>query len=211
LIKELIASYFMWGALISDGLETAFLAANIYHESRSEPLEGQLCVAYVTIARSKDNNPVFGGPTLRSVVFKENVREDGRFTAEFSWWEKPVKPRDHRAVAAAWKNAKYALRVRRGVLCHFRRARYYKNTDVAGAGGSCWFKRNTVYVGSIGNHDFYRPHHTVFEWKHGVSKTCYVLAKKTASRLMPRIPRPRPLFTSSAQQVGVTNESVPGS
>ena len=70
MVKELLASLLLWGTQIADRLETAFLAANIYHESRGEVTEGQLCVAYVTIARTKDKNPTFGGPTLRSVVFK---------------------------------------------------------------------------------------------------------------------------------------------
>src|SRR5688500_11656637 len=100
MFKELLASFLVWAAHASNELETAFLAANIYHEARGEPSEGQSCVAYVTIARAGDNNPVFGGPTLRSVVFKENMREDGRWTAEFSWWERPSMPRRNEAVAA---------------------------------------------------------------------------------------------------------------
>ena len=210
MIKELFATLFVWGAQVSDELETAFLAANIYHEARGEPLEGQLCVAYVTIARANDRNPRFGGPTLRSVVFKENIREDGRFTAEFSWWEKPVRPRDDRAVAAAWSRAKHAREASPESLCGLRRARYYKNSGKAGAGGSCWFERNAVYVGSVGNHDFYRPHHTVFEWKAGVAKECYVFANRDADILLPRIPRPRPLINSSAERVRVADGSVPG-
>ena len=67
MVKELLTSLFLWGAQAPDTLETAFLAANIYNEARGESLEGQLCVAYVTIARASENNPTFGGPTLRSV------------------------------------------------------------------------------------------------------------------------------------------------
>ena len=59
--------------------------------------------------------------------------------------------------------------------------------------GSCWFARNAVYIGSIGNHDFYRPHRSVFEWKQGMSKNCYA-DKMPAST--PKIPRPRPPPTS---------------
>jgi spore germination cell wall hydrolase CwlJ-like protein len=108
LFGELIAGLLLLGAHASEKLETAFLAANIYHEARGESAEGQLCVAHVTIARAGDNNPVFGGPTLRSVVFKKNVREDGRPTAEFSWWERPPRVRNFRAVAAVWKVAQEA-------------------------------------------------------------------------------------------------------
>lgn len=189
MVKELLTSLFLWAAQAPDTLETAFLAANIYHEARGESLEGQLCVAYVTIARASENNPTFGGPTLRSVVFKENIREDGRLTAEFSWWERPTKPRDPDAVAAAWRNAKHARQVSPESLCRLGRVRYYKNSEAAGSGGSCWFKRNALFVGSVGNHDFYRPHRTVFEWKQGVSKRCY---QRTIRTVMARMPRPRP-------------------
>ena len=198
LFAKLLATFFLWGADGSHTLETAYLAANIYHEARSEPAEGQLCVAYVTIARARDQNPTFGGPTLRSVVFKENLREDGRPSAEFSWWERPSMARDHQAVSAVWKLAKRARQAPLDALCSLREARYYKNSDVAGPGGSCWFARNTVYVGSVGNHDFYRPHRSVFEWKQGTSKDCYSV--QTASEKPPRIPRPRPSYTSTADQ-----------
>jgi spore germination cell wall hydrolase CwlJ-like protein len=208
MIRELIATLFLWGAQVSDKLETAFLAANIYHESRGESSEGQLCVAYVTIARAGDNNPTFGGPTLRSVVFKENVREDGRLTAEFSWWERPSMPRDYEAVATAWMLAQRARQVRQEFLCSLKGVRYYKNSDAAGPGGSCWFMRNAVYVGSVGNHDFYRPQRTVFEWKQGRSRDCYIVASRTASRVMPRTPRPRPPFAST-EEVRLADESVP--
>jgi spore germination cell wall hydrolase CwlJ-like protein len=198
LFGKLLATLLLLNSEAAQTLETAFLAANIYHEARSEPAEGQLCVAYVTISRAQDRNPIFGGPTLRSVVFKENVREDGRLSAEFSWWERRSMPRDHEAVAAVWKLAKRARQAPLDSLCSLREARYYKNSDVAGPGGSCWFARNTVYLGSVGNHDFYRPHRSVFEWKQGTSKDCYSV--QTASEMPPRIPRPRPSDTSTADQ-----------
>ena len=198
---ELIAGLLLSGTQASEKLETASLAANIYHEARAEPAEGQLCVAHVTIARAGDNNPVFGGPTLRSVVFKRNIREDGRLTAEFSWWEKPSKAREYKAVAAVWEVAKQA-RAATEPLCSLRWARYYKNSAAAGRGGSCWFARNAVYIGSIGNHDFYRPHRSVFEWKQGMSKTCYADKMPTST---PRIPRPRPPLTSSVSDSNATS------
>ncbi len=196
LFGKLLATLLLWGAEGSQTLETAFLAANIYHEARSETVEGQLCVAYVTIARARDRNPMFGGPTLRGVVFKENVREDGRLSAEFSWWERPSMARDRQAVSAALKVAKRARQATIDSLCPLTHVRYYKNTDVAGPGGSCWFARNTVYVGSVGNHDFYRPHRSAFEWKQGTSLDCYASPQRTAGRETPRIPRPRPAYIS---------------
>jgi hypothetical protein len=191
MFAELFTAMFLWGSQGSEALETAFLAANLYHEARGEPLEGQLCVAYVTIARANDGNTTFGGPTLRSVVFKENMREDGRLTAEFSWWEKPSKPRNHGAIAAAWMIARQAREVPPDSLCRLERVRYYKNSDVAGLGGSCWFQRNAIYVGSVGRHDFYRAHQTAFEWEQGMSRDCYRRAKPN-SREVARVPRPRP-------------------
>jgi spore germination cell wall hydrolase CwlJ-like protein len=200
LLKELIAGLLLSGAEASEKLETAFLAANIYHEARAESVEGQLCVAHVTIARAGDKNPIFGGPALRSVVFKKNVREDGRLTAEFSWWEKPTVAREYKAVAAALDVAKQARAATKPV-CSLRWARYYKNSAAAGPGGSCWFARNAVYLGSVGNHDFYRPHRSVFEWKHGMAKNCYGDKMPTFT---PRIPRPRPPFTSSVSDSNAT-------
>ena len=200
MFQALIAALLLSGTQASEKLETAFLAANIYHEARGESAEGQLCVAFVTIARAGDNNPVFGGPTLRSVVFKRNIREDGRLTAEFSWWEKPSAAREYKAVAAAWEVASQA-RAATQPLCSLRWARYYKNSAAAGRGGSCWFARNAVYIGSIGNHDFYRPHRSVFEWKQGMSKNCYTDKMLTFT---PRIPRPRPPLTSSVSDGNAT-------
>jgi hypothetical protein len=200
LFKGLIAGLLLWGANASEKLETAFLAANIYHEARAEPMEGQLCVALVTIARARDNNPVYGGPTLRSVIFKKNLREDGRLTAEFSWWEKPSTAGESKTVAAVWDIARQA-RAATEPLCSLRWARYYKNSAAAGPGGSCWFARSAVYVGSVGDHDFYRPHRTVFEWKEGMSKNCY---RDRVPTFAPRIPRPRPPLTSSMLDTNAT-------
>lgn len=57
--------------------EVSYLIQNVYHESRGEPLKGQLAVAQVTLARLLARK---FGKTLADVVFAQN---------QFSWTKDP--------------------------------------------------------------------------------------------------------------------------
>lgn len=131
-------------------------------------------------------------------MFKENIREDGRKTAEFSWTElMPLTPKHTEAMATAWHVALQAYGGEIESPCN-PEVRYYKNTDTAGKGGLCWFRRNAVYVETIGNHDFYRPHKTVQEWQQGMRINCYKKPVKAEPMTMAaRLPRPRPVEVAS--------------
>ncbi|MBC7836366.1 cell wall hydrolase [Acetobacteraceae bacterium] len=198
MFEYLLALSLVWSVQINEKFETAFLAANIYHEARGEPKEGQICIAYVTLDRAYDNKYYFGGPSIRSVVFKKNIREDGRETAEFSWWEHPSIPTDHHAMQIAWQIAKGTRSGSIARACNSS-VRFYKNSSAAGPGGTCWFDRNTIFVETRWNHDFYRPHRSAPEWWRGTSQKCYTPAATTSAdvdRTVARLPRPRPERTA---------------
>ena len=72
--------------------EKECLALNIYHESRNQPLAGQIAVALVTLNRVNDER--FPG-SICEVVYqgpiRESWRKDGTFypikhKCQFSWW-----------------------------------------------------------------------------------------------------------------------------
>ena len=72
------------------------LALNVYHEARSEPIEGQRAVAHVTLNRARERNM-----RVCDVVFEP---------AQFSWPISDPKVTDERAWAIAHKVAKRAHR-----------------------------------------------------------------------------------------------------
>jgi hypothetical protein len=113
------------------------------------------------------------------VVFHRNVREDGKLIAEFSWTSmQPLAKRRLKAEPwnTAWSVAGRWLHDGGKAQEDLKKARYYMNAEHASPAGLCWFKRNTVSLGtSIGNHTFYRRPATVSEWMEvrSVSPDCY--------------------------------------
>src|SRR5215207_4550955 len=85
MLQDVFVSLVLLFSQAHERLEKTCLALNIYYEARGESLRGQDAVAYVTTARTKENLTEFGGPSICSVVFHRNVREDGKLIAEFSW------------------------------------------------------------------------------------------------------------------------------
>lgn len=81
------------------------LALNIYWEARSEPVDGQLAVAHVTLNRVADD----AYPSTICGVVKEGALNGSRHGCQFSWFcdGKSDKPTDdkawHLAQALAWK------------------------------------------------------------------------------------------------------------
>jgi N-acetylmuramoyl-L-alanine amidase len=149
-------------------LEKTCLALNVYYEARGESLFGQQAVAYVTIARAKENLSEYGGPSICSVVFHRNVREDGKLIAEFSWTSMRALAKARLKAApwkTAWSVAEHWLDGDGRVPEDLREARYYLNLKNASPSGLCWFRRNAVPLGTtVGNHSFYRRPQTVSEW-----------------------------------------------
>jgi len=113
------------------------LARNIYHEARSESLEGQIAVAQVTVNRVINNKR---GNTVCKVVYAPS---------QFSWTlNKSKRISDHKAWAAS-------VDIARAVLTQSIRlpdftAQYYHTKKVL----PTWAKNKQI-VAVIGNHIFY--------------------------------------------------------
>lgn len=115
------------------------LALNLYHEARSEPIEGQLAVALVTINRAR-GNPA----RICQEVFRPH---------QFSWTLKPPPITDVKQFEKMKGIAKKALSMRdfTGGADHF-------HADYV----SPKWATNLERIGQWGRHVFYR------RWKHGV-------------------------------------------
>ena len=107
-------------------IETALmcLALNIYFEARSEPIQGQIAIAEVTlnrVASSKYPNDVC------SVVLQEN--KDG---CQFSWWcdGKSDHPREHNSLRTSKALAELMLKEGRYITVIGDDATHYHNNDV---------------------------------------------------------------------------------
>jgi spore germination cell wall hydrolase CwlJ-like protein len=119
--------------------ETECLAASVYFESKSEPLEGQLAVAEVVINRAKS-----GGrfpPSICSVVFQKGqfsfVRGNGfpPINRNGEFWKTAV------AIAQIAMDDEWDSRASNALFFHASRVR------------PGW---NRVRVAQLGNHVFYR-------------------------------------------------------
>jgi N-acetylmuramoyl-L-alanine amidase len=83
----------------SDERDLNCLALNVYHESRNQPLEGQLAVAHVTLNRLDD--PSFPS-TICDVVFRSR---------HFSWTNDPAKRSETPRETAAWETARRVAQI----------------------------------------------------------------------------------------------------
>jgi spore germination cell wall hydrolase CwlJ-like protein len=132
-------------------LETAMvcLALNVYHEARSEPIDGQIAVAKVTMQRAKWD--------------AKNVCREVFRPAQFSWTtDRAVKvkggyklkpsgiPKEKGAWLVAWNIARAALGNNLPAV-GVRGATHYHTVDVR----PVW-SRKMVVVARIGRHIFYR-------------------------------------------------------
>ena len=123
------------------------LAKNIYHEAASEPFEGKVAVAQVTINRAESGK--FPSDVCK-VVYQKNVFME-RVVCQFSWYcenagkMKPVHgPNYNESVAAAKKVLLEDFR-----LDGLKEAMYY-HADYVNPG---WKKEK---VAKIGRHIFYK-------------------------------------------------------
>jgi spore germination cell wall hydrolase CwlJ-like protein len=86
-----------------DARALSCLALNVYHESRGEPVEGQLAVAHVTLNRAESS----GHPDDLCAV----VTEANGASCQFGWWcdGRATAPRNERAFQTSLKVAMDAV------------------------------------------------------------------------------------------------------
>ena len=128
-------------------IETALmcLALNIYFEARSEPIQGQIAIAEVTlnrVASSKYPNDVC------SVVLQEN--KDG---CQFSWWcdGKSDHPREHNSLRTSKALAELMLKEGRYITVIGDGATHYHSNDVYP-----YWADDLDKIRRIGKHIFYK-------------------------------------------------------
>ncbi|WP_417789314.1 cell wall hydrolase [Terasakiella pusilla] len=91
--------------LVVNTTETRCLALNIYWEARSEPLEGQLAVAGVTMNRVADSR----FPDTICDVVQESKSRYRLHRCQFSWWCDGKK--DDPLELTAWRSAQQVARL----------------------------------------------------------------------------------------------------
>jgi len=115
-----------------------WLALNIYHEARGEPIEGKIGVAHVTIARA----------TKRRLAVIAVVKQPH----QFSWYsdKKPDDIDDHAAMVSCLEAAAIAMdqRLQGNTM---QGADHYHKNDI----DPYWAKRMNK-VAEFGDHIFYR-------------------------------------------------------
>lgn len=132
--------------------EIKCLADNIYFEAKSEPLEGQLAVAEVTLNRVE--HPQYP-KTVCGVVWQQNKdRRTGKKVAQFSWTldGKPDVPRSKETYEQIYALAEEVLLYGMDSAIVGPEALFYHATYVKPR-----WSRSMVKVMRIGNHIFYQP------------------------------------------------------
>jgi spore germination cell wall hydrolase CwlJ-like protein len=145
-VCALLASGGGAGAFMASASEEELrcLALNIYWEGRSEPEEGQLAVAHVTLNR-------VAHPDFPDTICEVVHQEDGEGRCQFSWWCDGLG--DEPAEADAWSRSEALAR---RVVAHPSDdptfgALYYHASTV----DPVWTARMRM-TAEIGEHTFYR-------------------------------------------------------
>jgi len=128
-------------------IETALmcLALNIYFEARSEPIQGQIAIAEVTLNRvASANYP----NDVCSVVLQEN--KDG---CQFSWWcdGKSDQPREHNSLRTSKALAELMLNEGHHITVIGNEATHYHSNDV-----HPYWANDLHKIRRIGKHIFYK-------------------------------------------------------
>ena len=128
-------------------IETALmcLALNIYFEARSEPIQGQIAIAEVTLNRvASANYP----NDVCSVVLQEN--KDG---CQFSFWcdGKSDQPREHNSLRTSKALAELMLNEGRYITVIGNEATHYHSNDV-----HPYWANDLHKIRRIGKHIFYK-------------------------------------------------------
>ena len=128
-------------------IETALmcLALNIYFEARSEPIEGQIAIAEVTLNRVASTNYP---NDVCSVVLQDN--KDG---CQFSWWcdGKSDQPREHNSLRTSKALAELMLKEGHHITVIGNEATHYHSNDV-----HPYWANNLHKIRRIGKHIFYK-------------------------------------------------------
>ena len=128
-------------------IETALmcLALNIYFEARSEPIEGQIAIAEVTLNRVASTNYP---NDVCSVVLQEN--KDG---CQFSWWcdGKSDQPREHNSLRTSKALAELMLNEGHHITVIGNEATHYHSNDV-----HTYWANDLHKIRRIGKHIFYK-------------------------------------------------------
>jgi len=128
-------------------IETALmcLALNIYFEARSEPIEGQIAIAEVTLNRVASTNYP---NDVCSVVLQEN--KDG---CQFSWWcdGKSDQPREHNSLRTSKALAELMLNEGRYITVIGNEATHYHSNEV-----HPYWANDLHKIRRIGKHIFYK-------------------------------------------------------
>ena len=121
------------------------MSLNIYFEARSEPIQGQIAVAEVTLNRVK--SPDYPD-TICGVVLQEN--EEG---CQFSWWCDGLsdEPKEYNSFQTAKALARLMLEDGDYISVVGKNVTHYHTKDIT----PYWVK-DFEYVSTVGKHIFYR-------------------------------------------------------
>jgi N-acetylmuramoyl-L-alanine amidase len=116
-----------------------WLAVNLYHEARGEPLDGQIAIGHVVINRALKK-----GVTVKDVILKP---------WQFSWHNGNKFPpiEDYESLSKCLNAAESIINERLSGKDLWRADHYFNPTKVLPS----WAKKMKL-IKRIGNHDFYR-------------------------------------------------------
>ena len=120
------------------------MTLNIYFEARSEPIQGQIAVAEVTLNRVK--SPDYPDD-ICGVVLQEN--NDG---CQFSWWcdGKSDKPKEYNSFQTAKSVAELMIKDGEHISVIGKEATHYHTEDIKPYWASEYY-----HIGQVGKHIFY--------------------------------------------------------
>ena len=127
-------------------METALMcmALNIFFEARSEPVQGQIAVAEVTLNRvASDDYP----NTICEVVLQENSQG-----CQFSWWcdSKSDEPKEHNSFQTSKSLAKLMIHEGQYISVVGKDATHYHTDDI-----KPYWSDKMVKIEQVGKHIFY--------------------------------------------------------
>ena len=127
-------------------METALMcmALNIFFEARSEPIQGQIAVAEVTLNRvASDDYP----NTICEVVLQENSQG-----CQFSWWcdGKSDLPKEHNSFQTSKSLAKLMIDDGQYISVVGKNVTHYHTDDI-----KPYWSDDMVKVEQVGKHIFY--------------------------------------------------------
>lgn len=127
-------------------METALMcmALNIFFEARSEPIQGQIAVAEVTLNRvASDDYP----NTICEVVLQDSSQG-----CQFSWWcdGKSDSPKEHNSFQTSKSLAKLMIEDGQYISVVGKNATHYHTDDI-----KPYWSDDMVKVEQVGKHIFY--------------------------------------------------------